>query len=385
MTQNELVTDEKPHQHQPTNPNSSDEAKPVLRTATVQVAPPERLNSLGRKNSIDQQKSMNTASMDPSNSALHASSNFSNNFSNDMSADSAMSSEQPKSLGVKSMMSRFNNLSSQPLPQPGANFSKHVDHHSNFSSNNNNNTTTQFTHPETASTFSHQPAASLFSQQPQFKPASYLQQSLPNYANDTNNAHKTTLLQTQTLIGDTSSSISISSSNHVEAASSSENTASVPHASAYLESTASQPLVADDEPAVSLIRQENQQASEAAAAAVTNEEVVVAAANVEIAETNNADLVETVVPNDSNTLSLTPADTSISNNEIINTNITLNNQKNEQEQEQQQQSQQQQDQQNHDDVTPAVQEEVKQEAAPPTTQNESAGNDAQEVIETSEF
>lgn len=402
LTQNELVTDEKPHQTNPSSSHQSSDdqsAKPVLRTATAQVAP-ERLNALGRKNSIDQQKQSMLPAASMNNNHLHATSNFPNSFangSNGISVDPSMTQAEPKSLGVKSMMSRFNNISNnQPVSQPGSHFPKHVEYTANSASN-----MAQFAHPVTASTFSHQPLSGAYlssSPPPQstVKPTAINlpQPAVDNSSSDTRQVDSQSFLQNQQTI-----SYSTNSSSSVEAAHDScANTATEYHPSlteptpvpaASSEPTASQPV--SDEQAASLSREETQPISEVPEVAKTETASATTAANVEIAETNHTtDAAEIAPLEDSNTLSLSPADTTILNNEIINTNINLNNEKNEQQQEQEQkqessaQQEQTQEQPKTTEAAPVVQEESKVEASAPLTQTENAES-AQEVVETSEF
>lgn len=403
MTQNELVTDEKPHQTNPSSHQSSDDqsAKPVLRTATAQVAP-ERLNALGRKNSIDQQKQSMLPAASMNNNHLHATSNFPNSFangSNGISVDPSMTQAEPKSLGVKSMMSRFNNLSNnQPVSQPGSHFPKHVDMYTANSASN----MAQFAHPVTASTFSHQPlsGAYLSSSPPPQSTVNPTATNIPqlavdSFSSDTRQVDSQSFLQNQQTI----SNINNSSSSVEAAHDSCANTATGYHPAlseptpvpASSEPTASQP--ASDEQAALLSREETQAISEVPEVAKSEAASASTAANVEIAETNHTtDAAETAPLDDSNTLSLSPADTTILNNEIINTNINLNNEKNEQEQQEQKQEpsiqqEQTQEQPKTTEAAPVVQEESKAEASAPLTHTENAENaeSAQEVVETSEF
>lgn len=372
LTQNELVTDEKPP-NQPHGPSHGqmtqqphDPTLPGLRTsATVEVAG-ERLNALGRKNSFDLQQQQHRQ-------PLHVTNSYANNASNPgmLLPDNETSEPPVKSLGVKSMMSRFNNLSSANVPTQSSFFHTQMPQFKHDHAVFNTATLINPSGDQTSSTFQHYHHA-----QPAFL-----------------NASDTGIASSHT---DTSSRSALpnESVNTVEVTTNASNASNASHtdesALVIQENNTTKPVEPD-----SVIQENNAKADEVADHSAVEE--VTADAKLEIAETVVASTAETVTApavtatttpppppvQDSDSLSLNPSDTSISNNETINVNINLN-EKNEQEQEQQGQEKAKND---AGEASP--------EARPIVTDEKTSGVDenanhdgpeaSQQPIETSEF
>lgn len=328
-------------------------------TATVEAAP-ERLNALGRKTSIEYQqqqlvqqqatlnhyqqqqalKSMNTnAVVTAPNPDMHA---------NSFDYSNINVSAEPKVLGVKSMMNRFNNMSTPSQTQPSYNRQSY-----NSTSLLNNTETVSAFHNSQPSPPTHPPSFEKYVELSSFPPA-----------NEMNARISVEKSEPRT------SPLPSSVATFYEATST--DAAAVATDAAFTETIVKM---------ASLLNGDGEMKVEETSALV---------AKVEIAET--IDPNQTTI-NDSNSISLTPS-ASIANNETINTDINLNdNDKNEQRKQEEAnanatiaaESQKPNEEEKKPDGNASANVQEEQQAVQEQISNETSNEVAQEVIETSEF